>query len=149
MILCTTKVLFVRWRERPMAEAGLLTVGLMDRSLSESAPIECLHPSRRGTTVAQFPTLPTFERGQPWWVDLSTEGPQFAPFESQALQTASVVVYDRGLVRIVTRLLPLGSYAEPAAANDGGSDTALERCLQFVRDGWSVVRLIDHEATSE
>jgi hypothetical protein len=92
--------------------------------------------------------LPTVEPGQLWWVELSSMEPQFAPLEYRALQTANVVVHDRSLTEAVARFLPLGGYAEPGA-NDGTSDTALERCLYFVRDGWSVVRLVDCRATSE
>ena len=71
----------------------------------------------------------------------SSVGPEFAPLEYRALSDANVVIYDRALAPTVARLLPLGGYAEPAASSDGQSGAGSERCVRFVRDGWSVARL--------
>lgn len=75
-------------------------------------------------------------------VELPERGPGLAPFEYGALTTANIVVYDRALAPTVARHLPLGSYAEPAASNDGRTGVAFERCIRFARDGWSVARLL-------
>jgi hypothetical protein len=132
--------------ERPMADAAVLGLGLLDRSPTAEAPIERLRPASH---AAQVTMLPAVEPGQFWWVELRSTDAQFAPLEYRALQNATVVVYDRSLADTVARALPLGGYAEPATARDGRYDSALERCLHFARDGWSVVRLIDYEATSQ
>lgn len=129
-----------------MAEAPMFGAGLLDPLPTAEAPIERLRPGGR---VTQLTMLPTVKPGQLWWVELRSTEAQFAPLEYRALQTANVVVYDRSLANTVSRVLPVGGYAEPAIANDGASDRSLERGLRLVRDGWSVVRLIDHEATSE
>jgi hypothetical protein len=80
--------------------------------------------------------------GQLWLVELPATGPEFAPLEYRALSNANVVIYDRALAPTVARLLPLGGYAEPVVSSDGQSGTGSERCVRFVRDGWSVARLI-------
>jgi hypothetical protein len=51
------------------------------------------------------------------------------------------VIYDRALAPTVARFLPLGGYAEPVTSSDGQSRAGSERCVRFVRDGWSVARL--------
>jgi hypothetical protein len=78
--------------------------------------------------------------GQLWLIELPATAPEFAPLEYRALSNANVVIYDRALAPTVARLLPLGGYAEPAAPTDG--DPGSERCVRFVRDGWSVARLL-------
>jgi hypothetical protein len=50
------------------------------------------------------------------------------------------MIYDRSLDAIVAQALPLGGYAEPAAETK-----TVQRCVQFARDGWSVVRLINRQ----
>jgi hypothetical protein len=80
--------------------------------------------------------------GQLWLVEFPARAPEFAPLEYRALSDANVVIYDRGLAPRVARLLPLGGYAEPAASSDGQSGAGSERCIRFVRDGWSVARLL-------
>ena len=86
--------------------------------------------------------LPVMRPGQLWLVELPATAPELAPLEYRALGAANVVVYDRGLAPVVARLLPLGGYAEPAASGDGKFGAGLERCIRFVRDGWSVARLL-------
>lgn len=85
--------------------------------------------------------LPVMRPGQLWLVEFPAIGPEFAPLEYRALSDANVVIYDRALAPTVARLLPLGGYAEPAASSDGQSGAGSERCVRFVRDGWSVARL--------
>jgi hypothetical protein len=79
--------------------------------------------------------------GQLWLVELPATAPEFAPLEYRALSNANVVIYDRALAPAVARLLPLGGYAEPVASIDGQFASGSERCIRFVRDGWSVARL--------
>lgn len=85
--------------------------------------------------------LPVMRPGQLWLVELPETAPGFAPLEYRALSNANVVIYESVLAPAVARLLPLGGYAEPAASGDGQSGAGSERCLRFVRDGWSVARL--------
>jgi hypothetical protein len=79
--------------------------------------------------------------GQLWLVEFPAAAPEFAPLEHRALRDANVVIYDRALAPTVARLLPLGGYAEPAASGNGHSGARSERCVRFIRDGWSVARL--------
>jgi hypothetical protein len=81
--------------------------------------------------------------GQLWLVEFPVAAPEFAPLEHRALSSANVVIYDRALAPAVARLLPLGRYAEPVASSDGQCGAGAERCVRFVRDGWSVARLFD------
>jgi hypothetical protein len=63
------------------------------------------------------------------------------------LDRANVVIYDRDLAEAVAAILPLGTYAEPAApAGEFGDPTAL-RAARFAADGWSVVRLVAARAS--
>jgi hypothetical protein len=80
--------------------------------------------------------------GQLWLVELPATAPEFSPLEYRALGSANVVIYDRALAPTVARLLPLGGYAEPVVSSDGQFDAGSERCIRFVRDGWSVARLL-------
>jgi hypothetical protein len=93
-----------------------------------------------GTTLGAS-ELPVVRPGQLWLVELPATAPDFAPLEYRALSNANVVIYDRVLAPTVARLLPLGGYAEPAAPSDGRPGAGSERCVRFVRDGWSVARL--------
>ena len=68
-----------------------------------------------------------------------------SPPVRQAITTANVVIYDRALAAIGAAALPLGGYAEPAASSSAPPDQTIERCLRFVLDGWSVVRLADQD----
>jgi hypothetical protein len=69
-------------------------------------------------------------------------GARIGALEYRALSSANVVIYDRTLALSVARFLPLGGYAEPVASGDGQLRAGSERCLRFVRDGWSVARLL-------
>jgi hypothetical protein len=86
--------------------------------------------------------LPVMRPGQLWLVELPATAPELAPLEFRALSNATVVIYDRALALPVARLLPLGGYAEPVASGDGQFGAGSERCVRFVRDGWSVARLL-------
>ena len=92
-------------------------------------------------TTLGLSELPVMRPGQLWLVELPATAPELAPLEYRALSNANVVIYDRALAPTVARLLPLGGYAEPAASDDGQSGAGFERCVSFVRDGWSVARL--------
>jgi hypothetical protein len=92
-------------------------------------------------TAGECPKLPEVQPGQLWYVELPSTELAFSPLEYQALTTANVVIYDGVLAATVTRLLPIGGYAEPATPTGDASD-GFERCIRFVRDGWSVVRLV-------
>ena len=76
------------------------------------------------------------------WSSFPATAPELAPLEYRALSSANVVIYDRALALAVARFLPLGGYAEPVASGDGQLRAGSERCLRFVRDGWSVARLL-------
>jgi hypothetical protein len=75
-------------------------------------------------------------------IELPATEPELAPLEYRALGNANVVIYDRALALTVVRLLPLGGYAEPVGSGDGQLGAGSERCVRFVRDGWSVARLL-------
>jgi hypothetical protein len=90
---------------------------------------------QKGTTHR---TLPAVKPGQLWLVELPAAGAPFAP-ACHVLDSANVVIYDRALAGAVADSLPLGGYAEPAAAQ---SEAAAARCVRFARDGWSVARLL-------
>jgi hypothetical protein len=85
--------------------------------------------------------LPVMRPGQLWLVELPATAPEVEPLEYRALNNANVIIYDRALAPTVARLLPLGGYAEPAVSSDGQCGAGAERCVRFVRDGWSVARL--------
>jgi hypothetical protein len=100
--------------------------------------------------AVEWTTLPTVQPGQLWLIELPATDPNYTPLECRALTTANVVIYDRALASIVAEILPIGGYAEPASSIGGAEPyPALERCLQFARDGWSVVRLVEHRVSSE
>lgn len=80
-----------------------------------------------------------------WLIEVSPSETNLSPLARQAITTANVVIYDRALASIVAATLPLGGYAEPAASSSDAADPTMERCLRFVLDGWSVVRLVDHD----
>jgi sulfate transport system ATP-binding protein len=79
--------------------------------------------------------LPTVAAGELWLIALPGGDVEPTSLECDALARANVIVYDRALTNVVAAAMPLGGYAEPA---DGDG---LARSLQFVRDGWRVVRL--------
>jgi len=88
--------------------------------------------------------LPSIKPGQLWVVEHSSTDVHPSPLAHRAITAANVVIYDRGLFPIVAANLRLGSYAEPASSPNGVPDGTPDRCIQFARDGWSVVRLVDH-----
>jgi hypothetical protein len=92
--------------------------------------------------AAKRPGLPGIQPGQLWVVEQSSTDPHLSPLGHHAITSANVVIYDRALYPIVARNLPPGSYAEPTSP-DGLVDKTLDRCIQFARDGWSVVWLTD------
>jgi hypothetical protein len=103
---------------------------------------------RRSDIPLETSALPKVQPGQLWLVELPPTEPAFSPLEYRALTTANVVIYDRALGQAVASVLPLGGYAEPAAADNPVFDMAAERCRRFARDGWSVVRLVDPRVQS-
>jgi hypothetical protein len=80
-----------------------------------------------------------------WLIEVSPSETTLSPLAHEAITTANVVIYDRALASIVAAALPLGGYAETAASSSDAADPTMERCLRFVLDGWSVVRLVDHD----
>jgi hypothetical protein len=107
-------------------------------SLWERTRLFPRHANRAASATAPK-ALPEVRPGQLWYVELPSTEPAVSPLEYRALTTANVVVYDRVLEPAVASSLPLGAYAEPTPPHDG----AIERCLSFARDGWSVARLVD------
>jgi hypothetical protein len=98
----------------------------------------------RNPHEAERPPLPGIQPGQLWVVEQSSTDPHLSPLGHHAITSANVVIYDRRLYPIVAVNLPLGSYAEPAPLPDGVPDRTFDRCIQFARDGWSVVLFVDH-----
>ncbi|GEM_PF-3023291 len=88
--------------------------------------------------------LPKVETGELWLMALPSDGVALPPAVQRVLGAVNVVIYDRALAPAVAAALSLGSYAEPAA-DQPGDVAAVERCFHFVRDGWSVARLIDSD----
>jgi sulfate/thiosulfate transport system ATP-binding protein len=84
--------------------------------------------------------LPTVAVGELWLMGLAGTDGGPTLLERDALNHANVIVYDRALTAVVAAVMPLGGYAEPT------DDDGLARSLQFVRDGWSVVRLLEQAA---
>jgi hypothetical protein len=82
-----------------------------------------------------------------WLIELSPTERHLSVLGHQAITTTNIVIYDRALEPIVAATLPLGGYAEPAAFSSETPEQATERCLRFLLDGWSVVRLIDADIT--
>jgi hypothetical protein len=98
----------------------------------------------RNLHAAERPAPPRIQPGQLWVVEQSSTDPHLSPLGHHAVTSANVVIYDRTLYPIVAANLPRGGYAEPASWPNGAIVTAVDRCIQFARDGWSVVRLADH-----
>ena len=113
----------------------------LEIALSGPVPIDVTDGFRNTSRVERH-GLPTVQPGQLWLVELPPGEAELAPLEHHAVTAANVVIYDRELASTVARLLPLGGYAEPAPAGDEEGEAALERCVGFVRDGWSVARLV-------
>jgi hypothetical protein len=86
--------------------------------------------------------LPELEAGQIWVIEISPTD-QLSTLHRAIMNIGNVIIYDRSLEAIVANALPLGGYAEPEAE----TKTA-QRCVQFARDGWSVVRLLDRQTSA-
>jgi hypothetical protein len=95
------------------------------------------HPAE----LARAP-LPEVRPGQLWFAEITSMDPVPASLEHQALTSANVIIYDRALAPTVSRFLPLGGYAEPAAPSHLSFNATWNRCLRFAREGWSVARLV-------
>src|SRR5262249_25793941 len=76
--------------------------------------------------------------GQIWLIEHDPDGALPAP-DRDALTSADVVMYDRGLAPLVAELLPLGGYAEPLSFMGA---TPTRRSLDLAAQGWSVVQLV-------
>ncbi|HEX3860878.1 MAG TPA: hypothetical protein VHY35_04240 [Stellaceae bacterium] len=109
-------------------------LGSRIRNLDANAALKLRPVIGHGPTAASPPVL---RPGELWLLALAAAGDDAMPWERAALTAANVIVYDRSLTDLVAAILPLGGYAEPATG-DG-----MQRCIQFVRDGWSVIRLLD------
>jgi hypothetical protein len=94
-------------------------------------------PVFRRRIPAASPAFPAIAPGQLWIMQLCDNGAVTEPVR-RAFDAANVVIYDRALADTVADLLPLGGYAEPAAAQEA----AAARCVRFARDGWSVIRAV-------
>jgi hypothetical protein len=97
----------------------------------------------RNLHAAECPALPGIRPGQLWVVEHSSTDPHLPPLGHHAIISANVVIYDRELDPIVAANLPCGGYAEPASWPNEAIDRTVDRCIQFCRDGWSVVWLVD------
>jgi hypothetical protein len=83
--------------------------------------------------------LPDLAGGQFWLIEISPTN-ELSTLHRKIVTESNVIIYDRSLEAIVAEALPLGGYAEPDS-----SAQAAQRCVRFVRDGWSVVRLVDRQ----
>ena len=93
------------------------------------------------TCAAELTTMPALGPGQLWFIGLPSAEADLSALEQWAITNANVVIYDRVLTATVAQWLPLGGYAEAVTSGDEKSNQALDRCLRFSRDGWSVARL--------
>lgn len=105
------------------------------------AATTCARDERRLAKTVGCAELPVMRPGQLWLVEFPATTPELAPLEYRAVSDANVVIYDSALGPTVARHLSFGGYAEPAASSDGRPGAGSERCVRFVRDGWSVARL--------
>ena len=124
-----------------MSETMAEELGSLRWSPTPLPPTAAARDEWHAATTLGPSELPVMRPGQLWLVELPATAPEVAPLEYRALSNANVVIFDRALAPTVARFLPLGGYAEPAASSDGMSGAGSERCLRFVRDGWSVARL--------
>jgi hypothetical protein len=97
------------------------------------------HPSGPTTACDEPIHLPELEAGQIWVIEISPTD-ELSTLRRVIMTTGNVIIYDRSLEAIVADTLPLGGYAEPEA-----EVKTVQRCVQFARDGWSVVRLLDRQ----
>jgi len=140
---------------RPHAKGNGATTAVAERrsAIFDTIPYHPKHfrltadPSgrRQEPGMAECPVLPEIRPGQVWVVEHASTDLHLSPLAHRAISAANVVIYDRALYTTVAANLPLGGYAEPASSPDGLPDKTFERCIQFARDGWSVVWLADHK----
>jgi hypothetical protein len=107
-------------------------------------PVQRAAKKSRKPITTEVSLLPSIKPGQLWVVEHSSTDLHISPLGHRVVTAANVVVYDRALYPMVAANLPLGGYAEPASPPDGAPDKAFDRCIRFARDGWNVVRLVDH-----
>jgi hypothetical protein len=98
----------------------------------------------RDLDAAEYPAVPGIRPGELWLVEHSSTDPQLSRLGHHAITSANVVIYDRTLHPIVAENLSRGGYAEPASWPVEAIDRTFDRCIQFARDGWSVVWFVDH-----
>jgi hypothetical protein len=140
---------------RPRATGNRATTAVAERrtAISDTIPYHPKHfrltgdPSgrRQEPGLAECPILPEIRPGQVWLVEHASADLHLSPLAHKAISAANVVIYDRALYATVAANLPLGGYAEPASSRDGLPSKTFERCIQFARDGWSVVWLGDQK----
>ena len=97
----------------------------------------------RSLRAVEWPALPVVQPGQLWVVEHPSTDPHLPPLGLHVIRSANVVIYDRALYPIVAANLPHGGYAEPASWPNEAMDRTVDRCIQFSRDGWSIVWLTD------
>jgi hypothetical protein len=114
----------------------------IDRAVSPSN-LSVVRKRLSGATVTRDEPvhLPELEAGQIWVIEISPTD-ELSTLRRAIMTTVNVIIYDRSLEAIVADTLPLGRYAEPEAEAQ-----TVERCVQFARDGWSVVRLLDRQTS--
>lgn len=86
--------------------------------------------------------LPELEAGQIWVIEIS-QADELSTMHSTIMTEANVIIYDHPLEAMVAETLPLGGYAEPET-----SAKTAQRCVQFARDGWTVLRLVDRQTSA-
>jgi hypothetical protein len=127
-----------------LSNLGVLTgcaTNLAWNSAFHGAQVEGVRGTRHTVRADPCPALPSLEPGQLWIVQFPSCNSDTLPGEYSVLTNANVLIYDRALAPVVSSFLPLGGYAEPAAESVV-HETAVERCLGFARNGWSVARLV-------
>lgn len=123
-----------------MTQAVTLQSGLLPRT-PLGFPSPPLGESARWPRLIGSSALLAVRPGQLWFTVLPLSEHDPSPLVYRAVTTVNVIIYDRLLAPTVSRLLPLGGYAEPSAAGVFDHPPA-ERSLGFLRDGWSVARLV-------
>lgn len=93
--------------------------------------------------IRQIAAAPAVRPGEIWLVEQAADA-DLAPLDHDAIASANVILYDRGLEALVAEILPLGAYAEPLPAGERGAGRAISpRALRFAEDGWSVVQIVE------
>jgi sulfate transport system ATP-binding protein len=115
----------------PDAVSACSTRGLLSENRLPQVP----HTDQIQPDMSVLSTPLAIAAGELWLIDLPPTNGEPNWLQRDALTRANVIVYDRSLTDLVAAVMPLGGYAEPT---DGDG---LARAFQFIRDGWSVVRL--------